>query len=103
MCTTTCCIEHIGDTPDARNALKQAVACKPGGTATLCAGRRDRNRPHHVPIGVNLFVIRSVVPDISTRALFAGITPFVLSAVARVALLAAFPAISLRLPNLLFG
>ncbi len=55
------------------------------------------------PIGVNLFVIRSVVPDIAMRTIIGGITPFVVSDVVRVVILAALPVLSLWLPGLMFG
>jgi tripartite ATP-independent transporter DctM subunit len=56
----------------------------------------------HPPIGVNLFVIRSVVPDIPMMTIVRGIIPFIVSDLARILLIAAVPAISLWLPNLLF-
>lgn len=55
------------------------------------------------PIGVNLFVMRSVVPDVRIGTIMRGIVPFVCVDLIRVALIAAFPAISLFLPHLLFG
>jgi TRAP-type C4-dicarboxylate transport system permease large subunit len=54
------------------------------------------------PIGVNLFVIRSIAPDISMRTILSGMMPFISVDVIRILLLAAVPALSLWLPNLLF-
>jgi tripartite ATP-independent transporter DctM subunit len=54
------------------------------------------------PIGVNLFVIRSVMPDIPMMAVVRGVIPFIVADVLRILLIAAVPAISLWLPNLLF-
>jgi tripartite ATP-independent transporter DctM subunit len=54
------------------------------------------------PIGVNLFVIRSVVPDIPMSTVIRGVVPFIVADLARVLLIAAVPALSLWLPNLLF-
>lgn len=54
------------------------------------------------PFGMNLFVLRSVVPDVPLMTLYRGVLPFVAADLLRLALLAAFPAISLLLPNLLF-
>src|SRR5690606_16207261 len=54
------------------------------------------------PIGVNLFVIRSVTPDISMGAVVRGVLPFIVSDLTRVLLIAGIPALSLWLPNLLF-
>jgi len=47
------------------------------------------------PVGMNLFVINSMAPDISIRDTYRGVWPFVVSDLARVALLVLFPAITL--------
>jgi len=54
------------------------------------------------PIGVNLFVIRSVVPDIPLTTVVRGVIPFIVADLLRILLIAAVPAISLWLPHLLF-
>ncbi|MDO8906570.1 TRAP transporter large permease [Hydrogenophaga sp.] len=54
------------------------------------------------PIGVNLFVIRSVMSDIPMMTVVRGVTPFIVADVLRILLIAAVPALSLWLPNLLF-
>lgn len=54
------------------------------------------------PIGVNLFVIRSVAPDISMKTILSGMLPFISIDLLRILLLAAVPVLSLWLPNLLF-
>jgi C4-dicarboxylate transporter DctM subunit len=54
------------------------------------------------PIGMNLFVLRSIVPDVSLATIIRGIVPFVVSDVFRVLLILAFPAITLFLPGLFF-
>ncbi|MDM0015109.1 TRAP transporter large permease [Variovorax sp. J22P168] len=54
------------------------------------------------PIGMNLFVIRSVVPDISMKTILDGMVPFITIDLIRIILLAALPILSLWLPNLLF-
>ncbi len=54
------------------------------------------------PIGVNLFVIRSVVPDVPMMTVIRGVIPFIVADLVRVLLIAAVPAISLWLPQLLF-
>ncbi|MCK9512492.1 MAG: TRAP transporter large permease [Pigmentiphaga sp.] len=55
------------------------------------------------PIGMNIFVLRSVIPDVSTATIFRGVTPFFFADVIRIVLLALVPAFSMWLPNLLFG
>lgn len=49
------------------------------------------------PVGMNAFVLRSVVPDVRLGTIFKGLVPFVFMDVLRIALLTAFPAIVLFL------
>jgi tripartite ATP-independent transporter DctM subunit len=53
------------------------------------------------PVGMNMFVVRSLLPNVSTTTIFRGVTPFVVADVVRLAILVAFPAISLWLPTVL--
>jgi C4-dicarboxylate transporter DctM subunit len=53
------------------------------------------------PLGLNLFVLKSTVPDLDTRLLYRGIMPFMYADFVRLALLIWLPAISLFLPNLM--
>ena len=52
------------------------------------------------PVGLNLFVIKGVVGDIGIRTVYAGIVPFVMADLVRLALLVAVPAMALFLPRL---
>jgi C4-dicarboxylate transporter DctM subunit len=52
------------------------------------------------PVGMNLFVIQGVLPDIPLKKIWAGTIPFLLADVVRISLLIAFPAMCLFLPNL---
>jgi len=54
------------------------------------------------PIGVNLFVLRSILPEVPMSTILRGIIPFIAVDIVRIALIAFFPAISLFLPNLFF-
>ena len=54
------------------------------------------------PIGVNLFVIRSVMPDIAMMTVVRGVIPFIVADLLRIFLIAAVPSLSLWLPQLLF-
>lgn len=54
------------------------------------------------PIGINVFVLRSVLPDVATSTIFRGVTPFWIADLLRIALIASVPAVSLMLPRLLF-
>ncbi|MGY6703466.1 TRAP transporter large permease subunit [Roseinatronobacter sp.] len=51
------------------------------------------------PFGVNLFVIRSVQPNVPLATVFKGALPFVLSDFLRLAVLVLFPALVLWLPS----
>ena len=53
------------------------------------------------PVGMNMFVVRSLLPQVSTATIFRGVTPFAIADVIRLGILVAFPAISLWLPNAL--
>jgi TRAP-type C4-dicarboxylate transport system permease large subunit len=49
------------------------------------------------PIGLNVFVLRSVLRDVSLRTMFAGIIPFWVADLFRLTLLIAIPSLSLML------
>ncbi|MFG1495493.1 TRAP transporter large permease [Saccharospirillum sp. HFRX-1] len=49
------------------------------------------------PIGMNVFVIKSVSEDVRITEIFKGVVPFVLSDIVRLALLIAFPVLALGL------
>jgi TRAP-type C4-dicarboxylate transport system permease large subunit len=51
------------------------------------------------PVGMNVFVLRSVLPDVPTSAIWKGVTPFQIADILRLALLIAFPVISIWLPK----
>jgi len=50
------------------------------------------------PIGMNLFIIRSIAREIEMSAIIRGIVPFVIADLVRVGLIILFPAIVLFLP-----
>ena len=52
------------------------------------------------PVGMNVFVIKTVAPDIPIKDIFRGVLPFVLSDIARLVLLILFPWLALGLVNL---
>ena len=51
------------------------------------------------PVGLNVFILKGVVGDVSTGTIFRGVTPFWLMDILRLLLLLAFPAIVMFLPN----
>jgi len=55
------------------------------------------------PVGLNVFVINSLAPDVPMRQTFIGVAPFFVAEILRVTLLVAFPVITLWLPKVLSG
>jgi tripartite ATP-independent transporter DctM subunit len=55
------------------------------------------------PVGMNVFVINSLARDVPMSRTFLGVMPFFVAELFRVALIVAFPALSLWLPRLLAG
>jgi C4-dicarboxylate transporter DctM subunit len=53
------------------------------------------------PVGMNLFVLKTLLPNVHQNTVFRGVLPFMLADVVRMALLIAFPVISLYLPSLM--
>ena len=55
----------------------------------------------HPPVGMNVFVIKTAVHDVSFATIFKGVLPFIATDILRLVILIAFPAIALTLPNLM--
>lgn len=53
------------------------------------------------PVGMNLFVMNSLLPAVKLKHIFQGVWPFVMADLVRLGILIAFPAISLWLPSLM--
>ncbi|MBL0920151.1 MAG: TRAP transporter large permease [Hydrogenophaga sp.] len=51
------------------------------------------------PVGMNLFVINSLLPNVPLNQIFRGVWPFVVADIVRLGILVAFPVISLWLPG----
>jgi C4-dicarboxylate transporter DctM subunit len=51
------------------------------------------------PVGMNVFVINSIIPEVNLLAVFRGVAPFILTDVLRLTLLVAFPWLVLFLPQ----
>ena len=54
------------------------------------------------PVGVNVFVVKGVAPDVPLEKIFNGIWPFWLAMLACLLILVVFPEIALYLPNRMF-
>jgi C4-dicarboxylate transporter, DctM subunit len=57
----------------------------------------------HPPVGLNIFVIKNIAPDIPLKDVIWGVMPFVALMFVAVLLLCLFPGISTGLPNTLMG
>jgi C4-dicarboxylate transporter, DctM subunit len=53
----------------------------------------------HPPVGMNVFVIKSVVKDVSFATIFKGVVPFIITDLIRLVILIAFPVLALWLPS----
>ena len=51
------------------------------------------------PFGINLFVLKSLQPEVGIGQVMGGVTPFILADIVKIVLLVAFPAIALWLPS----
>lgn len=57
----------------------------------------------HPPVGLNIFVIKNIAPDIPLRDVVMGVMPFVLLMFFALLLLSFFPQIAVALPDLVMG
>lgn len=53
----------------------------------------------HPPVGMNIFVIKSVIEDTKISTIFYGVLPFIFTDIIRLILLVAFPMLALWLPS----
>ena len=53
----------------------------------------------HPPVGMNIFVIKSVVEDVKISTIFYGVLPFIITDILRLILLICFPILALWLPS----
>lgn len=51
------------------------------------------------PVGINVYVIKGVAPDVPLETIFKGIFPFLGAIIVCIAILIAFPQIALFLPS----
>ena len=55
------------------------------------------------PVGLNVFIVKMIAPDVPMNDIFKGIMPFWLAMVVSLVILVLFPQIALLLPNTMFG
>ena len=53
------------------------------------------------PVGMNMFVLRPLLPHVSTATIFSGVMPFMVADIIRLAILIAVPWLSLWLPGMM--
>jgi C4-dicarboxylate transporter DctM subunit len=53
----------------------------------------------HPPVGMNIFVIKSVVEDVKISTIFYGVLPFIITDILRLILLVTFPILAMWLPS----
>jgi TRAP-type C4-dicarboxylate transport system permease large subunit len=53
------------------------------------------------PVGMNMFVLRTLIPEVSTTTIFSGVIPFMIADIVRLAILVAFPWLTLWLPSMM--
>ena len=57
----------------------------------------------HPPVGMNIFVIKSVIEDVKISTIFYGVLPFIVTDLMRLVILIAFPILALWLPSHMMG
>jgi tripartite ATP-independent transporter DctM subunit len=55
------------------------------------------------PVGINVFIVKGLVPDVPMTDIFKGVLPFWFAMMVCVAILIAFPEIALFIPNTMIG
>jgi TRAP-type C4-dicarboxylate transport system permease large subunit len=55
------------------------------------------------PVGVNVFVIKGIAPEVPLQTIYRGIMPFLAAIILLTALLLIFPQIATFLPKLVYG
>jgi TRAP-type C4-dicarboxylate transport system permease large subunit len=54
------------------------------------------------PVGMNIFVLRTLLPNVSTGTIYRGVMPFVVADIVRLGILISLPILSTWLPTVLF-
>ena len=57
----------------------------------------------HPPVGMNVFVIKSVIKEVNMSTIFVGVLPFVVTDIIRLGILIAFPGLATWLPQRMIG
>ena len=84
---------HRADRDAARAAVSATTSC--GGASSTSASSRPASSIRR--LGLNVFVLKSIQPDVSIWTVYKGVAPFVVADLVKLALLVAFPGIALWL------
>jgi C4-dicarboxylate transporter DctM subunit len=57
----------------------------------------------HPPVGMNVFVIKSVIKDVNMSTIFVGVLPFVVTDLIRLVILISLPWLATWLPQRMIG
>jgi C4-dicarboxylate transporter DctM subunit len=57
----------------------------------------------HPPVGMNVFVIKSVIKNVNMSTIFLGVLPFVVTDIIRLVILILFPLLATWLPQRMIG
>ncbi|MCX7966065.1 MAG: TRAP transporter large permease subunit [Syntrophorhabdaceae bacterium] len=52
------------------------------------------------PVGINVYVVKGLAPEVPLERIFKGITPFLIAMIVATIILIIFPSIALVLPNM---
>jgi len=55
------------------------------------------------PVGMNVYILKGVVPDVPLETIFKGIWPFLLAVIVCIALIMIFPGLATFLPAMIRG
>ncbi|MBL4756938.1 MAG: TRAP transporter large permease [Rhizobiales bacterium] len=55
------------------------------------------------PVGINVFIVKSVAPDVPLKEIFIGVLPFLIAMIIAMIFIVMFPSIALYLPNTMIG
>ena len=74
------------------------IPCRTGGVLIVMVIQIGLISP---PVGMNLFVLNALLPNVGLGAIFRGVWPMVLVLIITLGILLAFPGISLWLPSMM--
>ena len=83
--------------------LQKPVPCVPLIEPAACAAPIMEMGLIHPPVGLNIFVIKNIAPDIPLGAIIWGVLPFVVLMFVAVVVICVLPQIATALPDAVMG